>query len=162
MEGVLADFFGIVACRFTTTTSRRGQTKPKSDFHLKQRKNSDAICSVCSVRAGCKSPDGEGDGVTGLTMTLKMTLFTNISHPASVFLLPGEAGSPAALSQSTVRIHETNHSSASWKQHLTAVVAMGILPGDHPQQGTGEVRNTQPTLTRLCFSSEEEEIVTFY
>ncbi|CAK6954278.1 hypothetical protein NQZ68_013317 [Scomber scombrus] len=50
----------------------------------------------------------------------------------------GVTQSPPALSESTVQIHETNHSSASWKQHLTAVVTMGVLPCDHPQQGTRE------------------------
>lgn len=57
-----------------------------------------------------------------------------------VFLLPGAAETPPVLSESTVRIHETNHSLASWKQRLTAVVAMGILPCDHSRRGTGEVR----------------------
>lgn len=42
---------------------------------------------------------------------------------------------PRALSESTIPIHETNHSLASWQQHLTAVVAMGVLPCDHPRRG---------------------------
>lgn len=56
---------------------------------------------------------------------------------------------PLRCQESTVRIHETNHSSASWKQHLTAMVAMGVLPCDHPQWGTREVRPSSATLSGL-------------
>ncbi|KAI9520911.1 hypothetical protein NQZ68_013317 [Dissostichus eleginoides] len=52
--------------------------------------------------------------------------------------MSGVAESPPALSESTVRIHETNHSSASRKQLLTVAVAMGVLPCDQPRRGTGE------------------------
>lgn len=78
-------------------------------------------------------------------------------HILPVLLLPGVAESPPALSESTVRIHETNHSSASRKQLLTAAVAMGVLPCDQPRRGTGEVRPrlaTLPRLPGLCFSKE--------
>lgn len=70
-------------------------------------------------------------------------------HILPVRLLPGVAEAPPALSESAVRIHETNHSSASWKQHLTVVVAMGVLPCDHPQRGTREVRPNSATLSGL-------------
>lgn len=71
--------------------------------------------------------------------------------------LPGVAESPPVLSESTVPIHGTNHSSASWKPHLTATVAMGVLPCEHPRRGTGEVRLRLETHSGLWgpFFSEE-------
>lgn len=115
------------------------QTKPKSDS--KQRINSDTIFSICSTRPVCKFlNDREEGGWQVLQWPLEWPCSVTV-HILPVFLLPGvtESLHPSALSESTVRIHETNHSSASWKQHLTAVVAMGVLPCDHPQQGWGGV-----------------------
>lgn len=92
----------------------RRQTKPKSVS--KQRINSDAIFFICSTRLrAVNSSMTGGDGWQVLQWPLEWPCSVTF-HILPVSLLPGVAESPPpALSESTVRIHETNHSSASWE-----------------------------------------------
>lgn len=91
------------------------QTKPKSDS--KQRINSDTIFFISSTRPGCEflndEQEGGWGGWWGLTVTLAMTLFTNISHPASV-------SSPRCGRVSPCAVRE--HHPDPWNQSFSGIM----------------------------------------
>lgn len=125
----------------------RRQTKPKSVS--KQRINSDAIFFICSTRpravnssmtgeTGDRSYNDLWNDLVQLHFTSCQCLFSQVwqSLPPRCQKAPSGSMKPIIL-----RHHG--------KQHLTAMVAMGVLPCDHPQRGTGEVRPSSATLPGL-------------
>lgn len=145
--GAFADFLSFP---FQTVFVRSFTSRQRLSLsHSKQKINSVIVFSICSTRPGYESAmTGEmGDRSRDDLLEWPCSL---TFHILPAFLLPGVVQPPAALSGSSPWIHDTDHSSASWKQHLTVVVAMGGLPCDHPRRGTegGKARLSLRNLSR--------------
>ncbi|KAF6739898.1 hypothetical protein FQA47_023981 [Oryzias melastigma] len=103
----------------------------KDQVSSKQKTNSGPILSACSTRPGC-------------------TLLPDIRRRVAVFAVT----LAATLPERSVSTHEASRSVASWKRRLTA---MGVLPRDRPQQGTGKTplkagpRAAAEAVQRLLF-----------